>query len=320
MKRRIKLSLIAITCFGVINPATAGADNPLDKFIPRGTFFKKLKKEISEEFGGDKSKTPTPALRPGDRQPTPATARNTAPRDAQSQQLRRQSQSVGQTPRPSDLATRPLPPMLNGTPHAAGHGNRLIAPSKIGAAVGFGVIVQAAKNNDLVVTRVHPQGNGVAAGLRPGDIVKTVGGVELTSVEEYDQITKGLGGGDQMEFEVVRRGRPEKTLVTYGTLAADSTIDVAIDQGSSESAFQNAPSVLDNAMQAGVRVSRLPRSAPSVVAVKTETERRLARTIESQRAKMERMEQELEMLRKTTSPAIAPTENNWAFPDINPPN
>lgn len=316
MKRRIKFSLIAITCFGVINPAIAGADNPLDKLIPRGTFFKKLKKEIAEEFGGDKSKTPTPALRPNDRRPTPAAPRTNAGRDAQSQQLRRKS----------EVATRPLPPMRNARPtntSATGPTQRLIAPSKIGAATGFGVIVQTAKNNDLVVTRVHPQGNGVQAGLRPGDILKTVGGVDLTSIEEYDQITKGLGGGDQMEFEVVRRGRKEKAMVTYGTIPADPAdpaVAAASDHVRSTVSTQDAPSVLDNNSQPGVRVSRLPRSAPSVVAVKTETERRMAQTIESQRAKMERMEQELEMLRKTTTPAIAPIENNWAFPDINPPN
>jgi len=335
MKRRIKISLVAITCFGVLCPITANADNPLDKLIPRGTLFKKLKQEIAEEFGGDKSKTPTAR-----RTPTPAAARSDARRRQTSTQPRtpRQTQprqtQRSQPSRQPTLATRPLPPLNNSAQFSGRHSQpvpqRAIQPSSIGASTGFGVIVQMAKNNEMVVTRLHPQGNAMKAGLKPGDIVKTVGSVKLTSVEEYDQITKGLKPGDQMEFEVVRRGRPEKTLVAYGTAPDDTQTpatggEIEINAPASPYvdkaiALDSVPSVLDDSMQPTARLSRLPQSAPSVVAVPGESERRLHRTIESQRAKMKRMEQELEMLRKTNTPAIRPTENNWALPNLSSPN
>ena len=327
MKRRTKISIIAITCFGVLSPVSAFADNPLEKLIPRGTLFKKFKKEIVEEFKGDKAKTPTPTAR---RAPTPAT--RPANRQPQTPTQSRTPQSQ-QSAQPS-VATRRLPPM-NNRAQAAPNRNavatpRPIQPAAISASKGFGVVVQMAKNKDIVVTRIHPQGNAAKAGLRPGDIVKTVGSVKLTSVEEYDQITKGLGGGDQMEFEVVRRGRPEKALVQFGTAPEPSEVaatssapamtapDQAVNYSPAE--LKGVPSVLDNSSRPAARVSSLPKSAPSVVAVENTNEARLNRTIESQRAKMERMEQELEMLRRTNTPAIAPTENNWALPELGAPN
>ena len=327
MKRRTKISIIAITCLGVLSPVSAFADNPLDKLIPRGTLFKKLKKEIVDEFGGgDKAKTPTPTTR---RAPTPAVRadnrQSPAPTRARNPQNTRSRQP--------NVATRPLPPMKNpaqaGVNRNAVPTRRPIQPAAVNAAQGFGVVVQIAKNNDMVVTRVHPQGNAVKAGLRPGDVVKTVGSVKVSSVEEYDQITKGLSPGDQMEFEVVRRGRPEKALVQFGTapepseIAANSPAPAsatsAQSSGYSPAELQGVPSVLDNSSQPAARVSSLPQGAPSVVAVTNANEERLNRTIESQRAKMQRMEQELEMLRRTNTPAIAPTENNWAMPELSSP-
>ncbi len=327
----MKISIIAITCLGVLNPVSAFADNPLDKLIPRGRLFKKLKQEIVEEFGGDKAKkqsqhpTPTPAVRPDDRQ-RPSTANQ---RHAQDRQ--------------SAPATRPHPPLQKRST-ASGRGNarrapnvaqRPIQPSAITAAKGFGVIVQMAKNTDLVVTRVHPQGNGAKAGLRPGDIVKIVGGVKLASIEEYDQITKGLQPGDQMEFDVVRRGRHEKTLVQFGTPPAHPEVATTPPSAahahpsnmagttdkyaSTHVALNSIPSVLGTAAPTP-RASRSPKQSASATAVKTETEKRLRRTIESQRAKMQRMEQELKVLRKTTMHAIEPTENNWTVPELSSPN
>ena len=330
MKRRTKISLIAITCFGVLCPITANAQNPLDKLIPRGNFFKKLK----QEFVGDKAKIPTPR-----HVPTPATVTDdlrrqvtTQPRTTRQTQQRRTTQRPQQVQQPT-LATRPLPPISDPTqaqnrvPQPVGQ--RTSQPTGMSSSAGFGAVVQLAKNNQMVVTRLSPQGNAIKAGLKPGDVVKAVGSVKLSSVQEYEQITKGLKPGDQMEFEVVRRGRPQKALVAFGTAPAvqasvtnsvPATSASAVTYVDSNINLEGVPSVLDNSIQPAARVSHLPQTAPSVVAVPRTSEKRLKRTIESQRAKMERMEQELEMLRKTNTPAIRPTENNWALPDLSSPN
>ena len=317
-KRLIKISLIAVTCFGVLVPATSQAQNPLDKLIPRGTLLKKLKNEIVGEFNKSKAKVPTAAVRP-DQGKAPS------------------ARPVGKEP---TLATRPLPPMNSPTPaanqqRATQTAPRRIAPTSLNASTGFGVVLQAARNNDLVVTRLHPQGNAIEAGLKPGDVVKTVGSVKIGSIEEYDQITKGLKSGEQMEFEFVRRGKPGKVLVPFGEVSEEQQVSMASGQMdttpmSSTSAnvgdvhissnIRQAPSVLSESLNAPVRVSRLPQSAPSVVTQKSESEQRLARMIKNQQAQMERMQAELEMLRRTTTPAIAPVENNWSVPDLSAPN
>lgn len=315
MKQRMNLSLIAITCLGVLCPITANAENPLDKLIPRGTFLKKLK----QEFIGEKPSTPTPAsieARPEELLRKVAIEQRT-PRQAQQLPTRHQ---VPQR-RQRTLATRPLPPMEKPTQGSS--------KQAISSSVGFGTIVQMAKNNQMVVTRLHPQGNGVKAGLKPGDVVTSVGSVELTSAEVYQQVTEGLKPGDMMEFEFVRRGKPQKALVQFGTApevvaspAISSVATKAMPEHHVDSNMNldGVPSVLDGSVQPVARVSQLPPSAPSVVSVPGANEQRLQRTIESQRAKMERMEQELEMLRRTNTPAIRPTENNWALPDLSSPN
>ena len=337
MKRRINISLIAITCFSVVCPITASADSPLDKLIPRGTFFKKLK----EEFGGGSDKVKVPAPR---RVPTPASL-ETRPDDRRRQVVTQprtprhpQQHQTGRHPqqrRQPALATRPLPPMNNHAQaprrNAQPVQQRANATSRFSSSKGFGAVIQMAKNNQLIVTRLHPQGNAIKAGLKPGDVVKTVGSVELESVQEYEQITQGLKPGDQMEFEFVRRGRAQKALVPFGTapeVPASSISDrMPANHAPTESYVDSTrnldgvPSVLDgNSTQPAARVSQLPLTAPSVVSVPRANEKRLQRTIESQRAKMERMERELEMLRKTNAPAISPTENNWALPELTAPN
>ncbi len=334
MKRRISTSLIAITCFSVLCPITANADNPLDKLIPRGTFFKKLK----EEFTGvsDKVKIPTPRRAPT---PAPIDARPDDRRQATAQQPiprqmpQHQSSQRQQPRRQPALATRPLPPMNNPRQAPTRDGrpvqHRAVQSSGTSASAGFGAVVQMAKNNQLIVTRLHPQGNAIKAGLKPGDIVKAVGSVKLTSADEYEQITNGLKPGDQMEFEFVRRGHPQKALIPFGKApevqaatinSAPPTLVPTEAYVDSDLDLEGVPSVLDNSIQPAARVSQLPATASSVVTVPRATEKRLQRTIESQRAKMERMEQELEMLRKTNAPAIRPTENNWALPELSSPN
>ena len=335
MKRRISISLIAITCFSAVCPITANAENPLDKLIPRGTLLKKLK----EEFVGASDKVKMPAPR---RTPTPAPIQ-TRPDDRRRQEIaqqghprhtpQRQTGQQRQSRQQPTLATRPLPPLSNSTLAPTRDGRpverRMTQRSEISSSVGFGAVVQMAKNNQMVVTRLHPQGNAIKAGLKPGDIVKAVGNAKLTSVEEYEQITKGLKPGDQMEFEFLRRGRAQKALVPFGLAAeaeavltqntpaarppAEAYVDSTVD-------LDGVPSVLDHSMQPVARISQLPATVPSVVTVPGATEKRLQRTIESQRAKMQRMEQELEILRKTNTPAIRPTENNWALPDLSAPN
>lgn len=95
-------------------------------------------------------------------------------------------------------------------------------PMKMKATVGFGMIIEKVGADNFVVTRVKPAGNAENAGVKRGDRILSVGGVEVDSLRLYDEITREMEGGDQLEFVLTRniKGEPkeEKMLVQFGEM------------------------------------------------------------------------------------------------------
>ncbi len=67
----------------------------------------------------------------------------------------------------------------------------------------------------LVVTRLQKSGTAKAAGIKPGDVVTTIAGMEITAADDLKQLTEVLKPGDQIEFELVKGKKSEKKLVSY---------------------------------------------------------------------------------------------------------
>ena len=146
------------------------------------------------------SREPAPTKRPApypsrndrysrDRQPTPA-------KRQQVDDSRRNSSSL------SNLPGQPRP--LERPPKPKG-----ILDHK-----GFGVTVRLVKES-VVIARVHPNGTGNEAGLREGDVIKTIGSLPIkvpTDVEQFDGVLKP---GDQVEIEFARRGEEDSVLIPY---------------------------------------------------------------------------------------------------------
>ena len=88
--------------------------------------------------------------------------------------------------------------------------------SAIATRTGFGLTLDTNRDDELFVASVVPGGNAAKSGIRRGDTILEIGGVEATSVEEYDQISKAMSGGDQMEFRFERHGQTDKVLVAWG--------------------------------------------------------------------------------------------------------
>ena len=92
------------------------------------------------------------------------------------------------------------------------------------------------RNDELYVSGIDPRGNASESGIRRGDVVLEIGGVVATSVEEYDQISKAMSEGDQMEFRIERHGQTEKMLVAWGEAPDLEDIDVEdLDEAPSRS-------------------------------------------------------------------------------------
>lgn len=83
------------------------------------------------------------------------------------------------------------------------------------ATKGFGMLVEE-RNNSLIVRQLDSKGNAAEAGVKRGDVIQKGGGVEFKSAEEFNQIAEILKDGDQLEFEIVRRGKEEKLLILFG--------------------------------------------------------------------------------------------------------
>ena len=178
MKTRICLfSLAAVLLLGT----STFADGPFDKFLPRGRLLKKLRDDIMGE--------------PAPKQPTPAAKPN-------------QAAKKGPTP-----ATRP-PAQQRSQPSQNVNADRPAAVRS--GADGFGMAIVVDKNENLVVAQVAANGNAAEAGIRRGDVLVEAGGVELTSIEEFEEIEKILGAGDQVELKVARNGRAAKVMLQHG--------------------------------------------------------------------------------------------------------
>ena len=83
------------------------------------------------------------------------------------------------------------------------------------ATTGFGMLVEL-RGENLAVRQLAPKGNAAEAGIKRGDIIRSGGGVDFKNVDEFNQIAEILKDGDQLEFEIERRGKEEKVLIQFG--------------------------------------------------------------------------------------------------------
>ena len=83
---------------------------------------------------------------------------------------------------------------------------------------GFGFQIALAANDNLVVSSVERGSNAEEAGIKRGDKILEIGGIEATSVEEFEEIAKIMGQGDELEFKIARASGQQKMNVRYGEL------------------------------------------------------------------------------------------------------
>jgi len=205
----------------------------------RGKFLKRLRDDI---FGTQPQVPQT--RRPAQQQRTPTLARpNTTKQNPYSRQQQQrtqtpstnrypnQQQARGTTryPQPPSSTTGRYAPNRQQLPSTARSRTQQRTPSRtptlnrgaerksaIATRTGFGLTLDTNRDDELYVASVVSGGNAAKSGIRRGDTILEIGGVEATSVEEYDQISKAMSEGDQMEFRIERHGQTDKILVAWG--------------------------------------------------------------------------------------------------------
>ena len=179
---------------------------------------------------------------------------------------------------------------------------------------GFGMIV-VEKDEVLIIARVDSRGNASDAGLKKGDRILEFGGLQATSMEEFEEVAKVMSQGDQMEMKI-RRGStsPQTVMLQWGEtpevpkLEAGSANALTLN-GPDESALNQSysfvpPSRTESSRGQGTRGAAVTNPIFSQVGSKRyeldpRQIQRLIETVSEQRQTIDRLEQEVQDLRQT---------------------
>lgn len=178
---------------------------------------------------------------------------------------------------------------------------------------GFGMVVVAHGDN-YVVARIDQRGNAYEAGIRQGDRILSTGGAELSSMEQYNDIADLLGNGDQLEFEIARRGEKKKVNVQFGEAPEEGEFveENVSDQTPAKNNYSFVPQ-RDETPRTGTHSilnGSSARAATSVSSTNLRTRGQLTtadRTIRQQRQQIEHMQREIERLKAQAATRVAPS-------------
>ena len=217
------------------------------QYSRRGRFLQRVRQEI---FGA-KPSSPTPSEKSSQKTPTPSQS------STKYSQYTPKSQPKKPTRPTSTISSRKSSIQSNPQRKTSSSGRK-----------GFGFSLVENKDDQLVVANVIPNSNAFESGLRRGDRVVEIGGIEANSIEEFEEISKVMNNGDQMEFSIKRNGSEKDLMITFGEMPepeelelnessatkSDRRFDFAPPQkNSGDSVLESAPRRSPNANSIGQR-------------------------------------------------------------------
>jgi hypothetical protein len=241
--------VLPVILVGLCLVSTASAQRPFDKLKkgwddvrPRGELLRKI---FGEEESQNKKPSQSGQNPNAGRQPTLADPQASALAErqrawmAQQQQLQQQQmqlqaqrQRQGQQPNPGFRPQpRPQNAQFNPPPqppqrreqatNAAPQGiSPLMAPPTKGHPLDLGMTIESSSDDDgssgLLVKQIDSRGAAALAGILRGDLIISIGGIEARQKSDLDSIVEIMQPGDQVEFEIQRRGKTEKVMVQFG--------------------------------------------------------------------------------------------------------
>lgn len=172
--------------------------------IGRGRILKKIRDDL---FGSPEERAKEEAARKAAIQKKRQEAARQAQLEAQRRGQGRQPTPVrSQQARPNTQQRNPLaaPEIPQGRVENRG-------PAK----KGFGFAVKE-KDDSIVITKVSDRGNADEAGLRRGDVIVGIGGIEVDSKKAFDEIAEILNPGDTIEIAYKRGKQTNEVQVGFG--------------------------------------------------------------------------------------------------------
>ncbi len=234
--RYILALVFATTVVAFANDVSAqkplrGFFDEIERNRPRGRFLRKLFGEGEENQTRSqqtRAQQSSDAKNRQGQQPTPAS-----------------NQNRGDARQPTTANPNDYPRPTNGTNFRANTqrknagkdrtSNSQGAPAN-GGKLEFGATVKPTANGTgMVISRVNPRGPAGEAGLKSGDVLNSIAGLEITNQEQLNDILEVLGKGDQIEVEYTRRGKSDKILVQFGEPDMDALSQQPTDRSNSRS-------------------------------------------------------------------------------------
>ncbi len=245
----------------------------------RGRFLQRIRDDV---FGVDKS------------QPS-------QPQNSQNSQSGRQPTPISNSPNTRSQ----FGPASNAAP----------GPSAVPNRNGFGFNVTVSDKGQLFVSQVDRQGNAAEAGVRQGDRIEEIGGIESNTVLEFEEIAKIMQQGDQMEFKISRNGQDSKVMVQYGNArqpepeAASSSIELPNANSNREDnrSYDFAPPLSASSRSKSVLDSPAPRNNRKAQPVSqnfsdqadARNVQQLEQTIANQNREIQNLQREIGQLRRS---------------------
>lgn len=224
--KRHRFSIATVTLVLTLLGSTLAAnDNDDDRLFGKGRFLRRMRKEFST-------------------QATPTSKKN----------KKKNSQAKGKSPT--------LAPQANSKSNrqaSAKAGPDVSQRSGKNVTLGFGMLIES-RNESLVVKTLDRRGNAAQAGIKTSDVITGIGGIEISSIEEFNQITEIMGNGDQLEFQISRKGKAQTLLIQYGIAPTESEVVTPTTQPTGVVSRLGSTSRISPASTQGLSsVMRLPK-------------------------------------------------------------
>ena len=302
-----QLILVAVISTTVLYGSVA-AEYQDDRLFGNGRFLRRLRNDAAKTKAKPKAdaksskkakadpraKSPTPAgKRPTGRVPTPAVRSNKTPTPA----VRPNTPARPTSGRYKVPITRPP---ATRSPAVSNSKNKKTTKPSVAKRSGFGMQLDI-KSDQVTVTKVDSRGNAAEAGVKKGDVVLEAGGAEIGSLEEFNEIAKILGQGDQLEFKVVRRGKKQDILIQFGETPEVEEV-AKTSEPKKENDYRFVPKRDDNSQTAWQSLSKSSKQNANLTPKQLSRNRQSNEpgTIERQRQQIEQMQKEIERLKGRT--------------------
>jgi C-terminal processing protease CtpA/Prc len=99
--------------------------------------------------------------------------------------------------------------------------NHMVAKLQARGWVGIELDTHAKSAGKLVVTEVEPDSPAMRAGIKPGDVLLAMNGIEFgdeANKKKLHKVKKSMAVGDQVTYTVQRKGKTKDVAVTLGKI------------------------------------------------------------------------------------------------------